>query len=73
MLNMGRILLRFNLDAPILNKYGIAVFGKMFINNISLQGNWTKNEETAKDKRQWACCMFQFPQTVENITIAIKQ
>jgi len=50
-----------------------AVFGKMFINNVSFQGNWTKNEERAKDKRQRACYMFQFPQTIEHITAAIKQ
>jgi len=70
---MGRILLRFNLDARILNKYEIAVFGKMFTNKVPLQGNWTKNEERIKDKRKWACCMFLFSQTVEQITITIKQ
>jgi hypothetical protein len=73
MLSMRRILLRFNLDARILNKYEIALFGKMFINNVSLEGNWTKNDEKVKDKRQWACCMFLFPQTFEHITITIKQ
>jgi hypothetical protein len=65
MLNMERVLLRFNLGARILNKYEITVFGKMFINNVSLQGNCTKNGERVKDKRKWACCMFLFPQTVE--------
>jgi len=45
---MGRILLRFNLNALILNKYEIAVFGKTFINNVSLQGNWTKKRRESK-------------------------
>jgi hypothetical protein len=70
---MGRILLRFNLGSRILNKYEMTVFGKIFINNVFLQGNRTKNEEGVKDKLKWACCMFLFPQTVEQITIAIKQ
>lgn len=51
----------------------MTVFGKIFINNVFLQGNRTKNEEGVKDKLKWACCMFLFPQTVEQITIAIKQ
>ena len=46
----------------ILNKHEIAFFGKTFINNFSLQRNWTKSEE-GKNKRQWACCMFLSSQT----------